>query len=512
MINEQMEILEMKVEPSSPEEIKIQRRNGLIYQMTMSLFATFSVLGPAMGFGYSAVIIPTLRSGRSNFTVDNDQVSWIASAAAIGTPIGCILSSFIMRKGRRMSLLTTSTFSLIGWFLIYMSTNYENLIVGRIIGGIATGLASVPATVYTAEITESAWRSTVVTWSSIAIALGILIVYIFGYIIEDNWRLIALLCGLFPASAIILTLLSIPESPMWLRDHGRIDEAKIIIKKFRGIPKNCQITSEVTDELINTKQHQQSQHNYRKKSLVDNIKKRSSLQPFIIMLMYFFFQQFSGIFVIVYYAVDITTEAGMEINPFIGAILIGFTRLIGAILVSCASKKWGRRVPSIVSGTGMTIFMGILALYLFSKNQGCKINDQGVIPAICIMSYIFMSTIGFLCLPFAMVGEIYPAKVKDVLSGLTTCIAYIFSFISVKTYPGMINIMGKHGVFCFYALMSLLGTIFVILFLPETKGKTLNDIDQLFSIKKNRQHDIIDEEKIIPLNNNNNITIISDKR
>lgn len=89
-----------------------------------------------------------------------------------------------MRKGRRMSLLTTSTFSLIGWFLIYMSTNYEKLVVGRIIGGIATGLASVPATVYAAEITESAWRSTVVTWSSVAIALGILIVYIFGYFIQ----------------------------------------------------------------------------------------------------------------------------------------------------------------------------------------------------------------------------------------------------------------------------------------------------------------------------------------
>lgn len=82
-----------------------------------------------------------------------------------------------------MSLLTTSIFSLIGWLMIYMSTNYEKLVVGRIVGGIATGLASVSATVYAAEIAEPAWRSTMVTWSSIAIAFGILIVYIFGYII-----------------------------------------------------------------------------------------------------------------------------------------------------------------------------------------------------------------------------------------------------------------------------------------------------------------------------------------
>ncbi|XP_034951565.1 facilitated trehalose transporter Tret1-2 homolog [Chelonus insularis] len=496
MMNESNQVVEMKVELSSAEEQRLQKRRGLIYQMIMSLFANVSILGPAMSLGYSAVILPTLRSGESDLTVDENQASWIAGAAAFGTPIGCILSSFIMRRGRRLSLMVTSTFSLIGWLLIYMAPNYEKLVVGRVVSGVATGLASVPATVYTAEIATPAWRSTMVTWSSISIALGILLVYVFGYIIQDNWRLIALMCSLFPTVAIILIILAIPESPIWLRNKGRLDEARVVMKKFRGVPKNHSITVEIEKELYNS---QNNINNSEKRSLLKHLTKTSSLKPFFIMLAYFFFQQFSGIFVVVFYAVDITAEAGIKMDAYLGAILIGITRLAGSILVACASKKWGRRIPSIASGIGMTLCMGILSIYLFLVNRGHFIGDRGLIPAICVLVYIFMSTIGFLTLPFAMVGEIFPVKVKDILSGISTCAAYIFSFITVKSYPDMLNSMGKHGVFLFYALASLAGTIFVIFCLPETKGKTLHEIDELFSKKRRFTLQIQEEkEKMFP--------------
>ncbi|KAK0166557.1 hypothetical protein PV328_004964 [Microctonus aethiopoides] len=403
-----------------------------------------------------------------------------------------------MKRGRRVSLMVTSCFSLIGWLLIYMSTNYEKLVVGRIISGIATGLASVPASVYTAEISVSSWRGTMVTWSSIAIAMGILLVYIIGYFLQGNWQLIALICSVFPATAIILIILSVPESPLWLRDRGRMDEARAVMKKFRGIPKEHGLTLEVENELQNPRHN----INIKKHSQLKHLMKQSSLMPFIIMLGYFFFQQFSGIFVIVFYAVDITSEAGIKMDAYLGAILIGLTRLIGSIIVAFASKKWGRRIPSIASGGGMAFFMGILSIYVFLTNRGYTIADGGFTPAICILMYIFMSTIGFLCLPFAMVSEIYPAKVKDILTGFTVCIAYIFSFITVKMYPDMLDLMGKHGVFLFYAIISLVGTIFVIFFLPETKGKSLHDIDHLFS-KKNKNitelQTTLEKEKMFPL-------------
>ncbi|KAH0547490.1 facilitated trehalose transporter Tret1-2 homolog [Cotesia glomerata] len=499
---ETLELKELKIVAVSDEEIKKQQKRGVIYQMSMSLLANFTILGPAMSLGYSAVILPTLRSANSDLPITEDQASWIAGSAAFGTPIGCMLSSLIMRRGRRLSLMVTSTFSLIGWVLIYMSTNYEKLVVGRIIAGIATGLASVPATVYTAEVADPLWRSVMVTWSSIAIALGILLVYVFGYFLQDNWRLLALICGLFPAISIIMMLLALPESPLWLRDKGRIDEARILMKKFRGLSKDNATTPAIEQELNNRPRISNNNNNNiminsDKQSVFKYLTKKSSLKPFGIMIGYFFFQQFSGIFVVVFYAVDIIEEAGIQINGYFGAILIGITRLAGSIIVACASKKWGRRIPSIISGVGMTVFMGLLSVYLYLIDRGINIGDTGIIPAICILAYIFISTIGFLTLPFAMVGEIFPTKVKDILSGLTVCLAYIFSFIIVKCYPDMILVMGKHSVFIFFSLISLLGTVFVFLCLPETKGKTLREIDQLFSSKKNSLELIPEKEKIV---------------
>lgn len=314
---------------------------------------------------------------------------------------------------------------------------------------------------------------------------------------QDNWRLIALICSLFPATAILLTILTIPESPLFLRDRGRMDEAIKIMKKFRGIPKDAPTPVSIEAELRSPRHNLQMP---KKNSLIHHLKKRNSIVPFAIMLAYFFFQQFSGVFVVVFYAVDVIAEAGIKIDAYLGAILIGLTRLLGSFLVAGASKKWGRRMPSFVSGAGMTFFMGTLSVYLFFTDRGYKIGDKGFIPALCILMYIFMSTIGFLVLPFAMVSEIFPAKVKDILTGLTVCIGYMFSFITIKIYQDLIDSMGKHGVFMFYSIVSLLGTIFVVICLPETKGKTLHEIEELFMKKKsNETQNGIENEKIFCL-------------
>lgn len=481
--------LEIKMEPK-PGENRKWARKGVLYQICMSICANVSVVGPAMSFGYSAVALGPLMSPDSDVQVDAVQANWIATASALGTPIGCVISSYVMNRGRRLSLLVTSVISMIGWLIIYISGSYEQILAGRAISGIATGLASVPATVYTAEIAGTPkLRSTMVTWTSISIAVGVLVVYIYGYMFQDNWRLVALMCALWPLLACILALTVIPESPLWLRDHGRMDEAVEVLKTFRGIPKDRAATPELLAEI-------QPRAQAKKQNLMKHLLKRNAQIPLAIMLCYFFFQQFSGIFVVVYYAVDIIESAGITLDPYLGAVLIGLTRLIGSLLVAGMSKRYGRRVPSVLSGGGMTLSVGALAVYLLMEDQGIELGDNGVIPVICVLMFIFMSSFGYLVIPFAMVGEIYPTKVKDILSGVTTCVAYIFSSVTVKTYPDMLRLMGKHGVFFFYAFMSLAGTVFLLLFLPETKGKSLHEIEDMFRRKKPSE-DPAEKEKMV---------------
>ncbi|XP_017884925.1 facilitated trehalose transporter Tret1-2 homolog [Ceratina calcarata] len=471
------EHLETKMEEPDATEEKRRERKGVMCQIIISLCAQSSVLGPSMAFGYSAVALGPLMAPTSDVKINEVQANWIATATALGIPLGCIISSYTMRRGRRLSLLITSIVSIVGWIVIYLAESYVQILVGRIITGIATGTASVPATVYSAEIASPKWRSTMVTWTSVAIATGVLIVYVFGYAFKDNWRLVALMCSLFPVASAVLTFAVVPETPIWLRDRHRPDEALQVLKMFRGIPKSAPPPPELYQELMPRPLR-------KKQKLLKHLLKRNAMVPFAIMLSYFFFQQFSGIFVVVYYAVDIIQSAGITIDPYLGAVLIGFTRLVGSLFVAAVSGKFGRRKPSIVSGSGMTICMGILSIYLLMKDKGYSINDGGLIPVVCVLMYIFASTMGFLVIPFAMVGEVYPMKVKEVLTGLTTCISYVFSSITVKTYPDMESIMGRHGVFIFFTVMSLLGTLFVMLLLPETKGKTLREIEDMFSRKK----------------------------
>ncbi|XP_076293428.1 trehalose transporter 1-like protein [Lasioglossum baleicum] len=459
------------------EERKRREKKGVTYQILMAICVNTSVLGPSMAFGYSAVALGPLQESTSDVKVNSVQANWIATVTALGIPLGCILSSYTMRRGRKLSLLITSVLSLAGWLVIYFAGTYEQILVGRIISGIATGSASVPATVYCAEVASPAWRPTMVTWASISIAIGVLIVYVFGYIFKDNWRLVALMCALFPLVSAAVTLVVVPETPIWLRDRGRLDEALETLKRFRGIPKNASPTSDQQQEL-----RQRSQN--KKQNLMKHLLKRNAVVPFAIMLAYFFFQQFSGIFVVVYYAVDIIKSAGITIDSYLGAVLIGLTRLVGTVLVAAVSGRFGRRIPSIISGSAMTIFMAILSIYLILEDRGYVVNDRGLIPVVCVLGYIFASTLGFLVVPFAMLGEIYPAEVKEVLTGLTSCIGYIFSSITVKTYPDMVACMGRHGVFVFFTVMSLAGTLFVQFFLPETKGKTLAEIEEMYRRKK----------------------------
>ncbi|XP_043598439.1 facilitated trehalose transporter Tret1-2 homolog isoform X1 [Bombus pyrosoma] len=480
--------LETKFVPDTEEERKWEKK-GVMYQIIMSLCANSSVLGPSMAFGYSGVALTPLTSSTSDVKIDKDQANWIATATALGIPFGCIVSGYTMRRGRKLSLLITSIVSIVGWLVIYLAGTYEQILVGRIISGIATGMASVPATVYSAEVSSPKWRSIMITWTSVSIAIGVLVVYIFGYIFKDDWRMVALMCALFPLVSAVLTLAIVLETPIWLRDRGRLDEALQVLKKFRGIPKDVPPPPQLNEELKPRPQR-------KKQNFMKHMLKRNAMVPFAILLGYFFFQQFSGLFIIVYYAVDIIQSAGVTIDPNLGAVLIGLTRLVGTLLVSCMSGKLGRRKPSIVSGSAMTIFMGVLSVYLLMKDKGYSINDGGLIPVICILMYIFGSTFGFLVIPFAMVGEVYPTKVKEALSGLTTCINYIFSAITVKTYPDMEAAMGRHGVFIFFTVLSFLGTLFVTFFLPETKGKTLREIEDMFSRKK-EVVDSPEEEKMV---------------
>lgn len=190
----------------------------------------------------------------------------------------------------------------------------------------------------------------------------------------------------------------------------------------------------------------------------------------------------------VFYAIDIVKNAGITLDPYLTIVLVGFIRFATAILVGLISKKFGRRSLSIVSGLGMMSCMFTLACYNLLIDQG-KISEEtranlSMLPLMALLLYFFASTLGFLPVPFALSAELFPTKIRGTASGLLTGFNYAFNFLTVKIYSNMIDGMGSTGVFFFYGGTALLGTVFLICLLPETKGKSLDEILEYFGEKR----------------------------
>lgn len=217
------------------------------------------------------------------------------------------------------------------------------------------------------------------------------------------------------------------------------------------------------------------------------MKKPELYKPLGIMITFFAFQQFSGIFVIFVYAAQFSKQAGVTIDPLLSAVYIGLTRVVTTILMAFISDKFGRRPPAFFSGFGM--FASMMGLAVCSAYP-LKDTSYGWLPAFLLIAFIFSCTLGFLTLPFAMIAEIFPQKTRGFGAGLTICAGYLMSFINIKAYPTLVDTLGNETIFIFYALVSLLGIAFVYFLLPETKGKSLQEIENYFRGERKSENDI----------------------
>lgn len=200
-------------------------------------------------------------------------------------------------------------------------------------------------------------------------------------------------------------------------------------------------------------------------------------KPFLIMISFFAIQQFSGIFVIFIYAARFSIEAGVAMDEFLSAVIIGVIRCVTTVIISFASDRYGRKPLAVFSASGM--FLSIAGLALCAAFPLTHTSFKWL-PAVLLFAFIFAGTFGILTLPFAMVAEMYPQKTRGFAVGLTISIGFILSFVNIKTFAALFEYIGSFFMFSFYAFIALVGVAFAVFVLPETKGKTLQDIESNF--------------------------------
>ncbi len=425
----------------------------------------------AMGgflFGFeTAVISGAEKTIQKLWELSPFWQGFTVASSLIGTVIGSIIVGGPVQKyGRKKTLLTIAILYLISAIGCSYTSQWIPFIIFRFLGGIAVGASSVVGPMYISEISPASMRGRLAGSFQTNIVFGILVAFITNYIFsgfgEDAWRLMFGIM-IIPSALFYILLRTIPESPRWLVLKNREAEAIPIFKKLST--ENIDIAISEIRASLSEKKENLFQSKYGK--------------PIFFAVVLAMFNQLTGINAILYYAPRIFSMAGFsEAESFLQPIYIGTANLIFTLLAMTLIDKVGRKKLLIIGSFGMILFLALTA-QVFSQPEP---NKMVVIYLVGFIGFFGFSQGAVI---WVFISEIFPNAVRSQGGALGSFTHWIMAAIISWTFPIIVegNSLGGYYSFLFYALMMLAHLIFVWKFLPETKGRTLEEIQKDLGIR-----------------------------
>jgi len=432
-----------------------------IYLLLISLVAALG--GLLFGFD-TAIISGTIPFIQPYFDLSEIGLGWVVGSLIIGCIIGASFAGKLADvMGRKKILIITSSFFVVSTIGTALATNVSQFVIARILGGIAVGAASIVSPMYIAEISPSKIRGTMVSLNQLTITMGILISYLINYFlvdIDNNWRWM-FFSGIFPSVLFFVLLFFVPESPRWLVKKSFREKSFAILEKVGG-QDNAVIEM---DQIVESLKIPEGKFR--------ELFAKRTRRALMIGVALSFFMQITGITVVIYYAPIILAKSNIGVSDslfqtsFIGLINFLFT-FIAIWLVD----KAGRRPLFLTGAFGMTITLSALAFAFFTG------RTEGFVILIIILAYIafFASCMGPVF--WVLISEIFPNRLRGTAMSVAIFVVWLTNFTGVLIFPWMMKNLGSATTFLFYAIMSLLMFLFSIKYFPETKGKTLEEIEK----------------------------------
>ena len=440
----------------------------------------------AMGgllFGYDWVVIGGAKPFYERFfdiTTSANLQAWAMSAALIGCVIGAVASGVVSDKfGRKWPLLLSAflfTFSSIGTGI---ASSYSMFIAFRIIGGVGIGLASALSPMYIAEVAPSHLRGRFVSLNQLTIVIGILAAQVINLLIAEKvpdgatdefiraswngqtgWRWMFYACAIPSAAFFLLTFL-LPESPQWLMKAGKSDEAFPTLMKIGG-------EEYAREEMGNIRATLSDATEKTDFKLLFHPKYRVVLVIGIVLAV---FQQWCGINTVFNYAEEIFTAAGYGVSDTLFNIVItGSVNLIFTLVAMFTVDKWGRKKLMILGAVGLGITYILLGSAFYFQLKGIAVLSLVVI-AIAIYAMSLAPIV------WVILSEIFPNRIRGAAMALATFALWVACFILTYTFPLLNASLGAAGTFWVYAAICLISFVFILMKLPETKGKSLEALE-----------------------------------
>lgn len=325
---------------------------------------------------------------------------------------------------------------------------------------------------YVAEISTPENRGILQALGPICASFGILLTYILGYYM--SWSFVAFLSISFSLFTIV-SIQFIPESPAYLMQTGNPNKS---FESYFWLRRN-----------IGMAQHEVSKHtignqNIEKRSAREVWCSAATVKPFLIIVTLFFLQELSGIYTVLYYAVEFFEQTDLTINSYVCSIVIGAIRFAMSIVTAFLINKFGRKILCISSSAGMAIAMLIMVVFFkYYETYPNEAKIFPILPLICVVINVMFSMVGMLPIPWILVGEIFPLEVRSIISGVVICIAQCFVFLFVKIYPNMLELLNFSGTLATFLAASVVAVFFCRYILPETKDRSLQEIEDYFQNK-----------------------------
>jgi SP family xylose:H+ symportor-like MFS transporter len=451
----------------------IGARKGIAISVVMIALVTFW----AAGFLRKAIPVegPDLQD-----TADAIK-GFVIASALIGCVIGGASAGFVSKSlGRKNGLIIAAVaffLSAIGaWkpeaLNVFGTLPVYSFVVYRIIGGIGVGIASMISPMYIAEIAPARVRGKLVSWNQFAIIFGMLIIYFVNYfiakqgneqwLIEEGWRWM-FFSGAIPAGLFLILLFFVPETPRYLVMKGRDNKAIAVLNKIAGKEDAPGILKEIKETI-----HEKSAP-------------WLSFGFFVIFIgiMLSVFQQFVGINVVLYYAGNIFRNMGSSTNSsLLQTIIVGIVNLTFTVVAILTVDKFGRKPLMIIGALGMAVSMIALGFAFYTDNLG-------LIALIFMLTYTAAFAMSWGPVTWVLLSEIFPNSIRGAMS-IAVAAQWIANWIISLTFPMMndnqwLTQQFNHGFsYWIYGVMGILAALFMWKMVPETKGKTLEEMEKLW--------------------------------
>jgi sugar porter (SP) family MFS transporter len=441
--------------------VKENNSSGFVY-----VAAAISALG-GMLFGYdTGVISGAILFISKDFSLTQLQVEVVVSCVLIGALIGAMTGGVLAdRFGRRRVIIATATLFVSGAIVTALSPTFTLLIAGRIIVGAAIGVASFTTPLYISEVSPVKIRGRLVSINQVALTSGIVISYLVDYALVDiqGWRWMFGLAAV-PAAILAVGMFWLPESPRWLVSRNLIDSARTVLERIRR-------TKDVGTELEDIQSSLAVQSGGWRDLFTPLVRPALIVGVGLAIL-----QQITGINTVIYYAPMIFefTGAKSASASILATIGVGIVNVAMTFVALFLVDRVGRRPLLLIGLTGMIIGLGVLGLaFQLSQLSG----SLGWIAEISLMLYVGAFAIGLGPVFWLLISEIYPLKIRGVAMSVATSANWGANLFVALTFLTLIQATGKSSTFWLYGLVGIAAWLFTWFYVPETKGRSLEDIE-----------------------------------